>query len=63
MTRRRKRSKEEIARWDRWHKFAEEDEEFYDYYERFLLRVIPHSTRLSPALLGPENSLIRRVLL
>ena len=33
MTRRRKRSKEEIARWDKWQKFAKEDEEFYDYYD------------------------------
>jgi hypothetical protein len=33
MTLRRKRSKEEIARWDRWQEFAEEDEEFFDYYD------------------------------
>jgi len=33
MTWRRKRTKEEIARWDRWQKFAEEDEEFFDYYD------------------------------
>ena len=33
MTWRRKRTKEEIARWDRWQKFAGEDEEFFDYYD------------------------------
>lgn len=33
MTWRKKRTKEEIARWDRWQKFAEEDEEFFDYYD------------------------------
>jgi len=33
MTWRRKRTKQEIARWDRWQKFAEEDEEFFDYYD------------------------------
>ena len=33
MTWRRKRTKEEIARWDRWQEFAEEDEEFFDYYD------------------------------
>jgi photosystem II stability/assembly factor-like uncharacterized protein len=33
MTWRRKRTKEEIARWDRWQKYAEEDEEFFDYYD------------------------------
>lgn len=32
MTRRRKRTEKEIARWDRRHKFAKE-EEFFDYYD------------------------------
>ena len=33
MTWRRKRTQEEIARWERWQKFMEEDEEFFDYYD------------------------------
>jgi hypothetical protein len=33
MTWRRKRTQKEIARWERWQKFMEEDEEFFDYYD------------------------------
>lgn len=33
MTWRRKRTQEEIIRWERDQKFAEEDEEFFDYYD------------------------------
>jgi hypothetical protein len=33
MTWRRKRSQEEIARWERRQKYQEEDEEFFDYYD------------------------------
>ena len=33
MTWRKKRTQEEIARWERGQKFMEEDEEFFDYYD------------------------------
>jgi len=33
MTWRKKRTKKEIARWERWNKFALKDEEFFDYYD------------------------------
>ena len=33
MTWRRKRTEAEIKRWERWQKFMEEDEEFFDYYD------------------------------
>jgi len=33
MTRRKKRTEEEIARWERWHKYSLEEEEFFDYYD------------------------------
>jgi len=33
MTRKRKRTAEELKRFDRWYRFAHEDEEFFDYYD------------------------------